>query len=228
MGCCGGCGEGGRAGWVVFAVVAAAGCALLVVRNRSEEAAKTEGAVVLQPVITNVAHQDSAPKEEEDPAYVLGFTVKRIDGTLESLEAYKGKVLLFVNVASECGYTPQYEGLEKLYREKKDAGFVVLGFPANNFGGQEPGENKQIAEFCSTKFGVTFPMFEKISVAGQDQHELYRKFAAQPAPIGGDPKWNFTKFLVDRTGRVAARFEPKVKPDDAELLRRIDELLAQK
>lgn len=160
--------------------------------------------------------------------YVLGYTMKRIDGKEESLESYKGKVMLIVNVASKCGFTPQYEGLEKLYQEKKDAGLVILGFPANNFRSQEPGTNKEIAEFCSSKYGVTFPMFEKISVTGSDQHPLYKQLAAQPAPIGGDPKWNFTKFLVDRSGNVVARFDSKVKPDDPDLVKKVEALLATK
>ncbi len=160
--------------------------------------------------------------------YVLDHKIKRIDGAEESLDKYKGKVLLIVNVASKCGYTPQYEGLEKLYKSKKDAGLVILGFPADNFRHQEPGTNEQIAEFCTSKFGVTFPMFEKISVTGPDQNPLYKQLAAQPSPVGGDPKWNFTKFLVDRDGNVVARFEPKVKPDDPALLKQVESLLAAK
>lgn len=159
--------------------------------------------------------------------HVLNFTMNRLDGTPEPLSEYQGKVILMVNVASRCGYTPQYEGLERLYRQKAGDGFVVLGFPANNFGGQEPGSSIEIADFCTSRFGVTFPMFEKISVTGADQHPLYRTLSAQPPPIGGDPKWNFTKFLIDRSGNVVARYEPKVKPDDPLLIARIDELLAK-
>jgi glutathione peroxidase len=157
--------------------------------------------------------------------YVLDFKVKAIDGSDVDLSRYKGKVVLIVNVASRCGYTPQYEGLQELYDQNKDRGLVVLGFPANNFKEQEPGTNEEIAEFCRTKYGVEFPIFEKVSVAGKDQHPLYARLASQPAPIGGDPKWNFTKFLLDRKGNVVDRFEPKVKPDDPALVRRIDELL---
>lgn len=147
---------------------------------------------------------DTAPK---DPAYVLDFTMPRIDGTKESLERYKGKVIVIVNVASKCGFTTQYEGLEKLYREYKDAGLVILGFPANNFGEQEPGSDDQIAEFCRERFDVTFPMFAKISVKGDDQHALYKRLSGQPEPVGGDPKWNFTKFIVDRQGKVVHRVD---------------------
>ena len=161
----------------------------------------------------------------ESDRYVLNHTMKRIDGTEESLKKYEGQVVLIVNVASKCGNTPQYAGLQKLYTDKKDAGLVVLGFPANNFLGQEPCSNKEISEFCTSKYSVTFPMFEKISVKGDDAHELYKKLAAQAAPIGGEPQWNFTKFIVDRSGKVVARFEPKVAPDAPEVLAKIDELL---
>lgn len=169
------------------------------------------------------AANDSATK---DPAYVLDFTMNRIDGAPQNLADYKGKVVLIVNLASRCGLTPQYKGLETLYEEKKDAGFVVLGFPANDFGNQEPGTDEEIAEFCSSRFGVTFPMFAKISVKGDNQCPLYRKLAGLPAPLGGEPKWNFTKFLVDREGRVVERFEPRVGPDDPAVLARIDALLS--
>lgn len=176
----------------------------------------------------SLPHAAARPR---DPAYVLGHTMKRIDGAEESLEKYKGKVVLIVNVASKCGYTKQYEGLERLYQAKKDKGLVILGFPANNFGGQEPGTNEEIAAFCSGTYGVTFPLFEKISVKGEDRHALYTQLASQPPPIGGDPKWNFTKFVVDREGRVVARFDADRKaatPPELEpaLLKKVDELLA--
>lgn len=158
----------------------------------------------------------------------LDFTMNRIDGATQALSEYKGKVVLMVNVASQCGLTPQYEALEALYKSKKDAGLVVLGFPANNFGGQEPGTNSEIAQFCTAKFGVSFPMFEKISVKGEDQHPLYKMLSSLPAPLGGDPKWNFTKFVIDRSGKVVARFEPKTKPDDPALIAQIDALLSEK
>ncbi len=161
-----------------------------------------------------------------DSAYALGFTVNRIDGTPERLDAYKGKVILIVNVASQCGLTPQYEALEALYEARKDRGFVILAFPANNFGAQEPGTNQEIAEFCSSKFSVTFPMFEKISVKGEDQAPLYRMLTGLPAPLGGEPKWNFTKFLVDREGRVVERLEPRTAPDDPVVRAKVDALIA--
>lgn len=175
---------------------------------------------------SSFAQADDA-SADEGAASVLAFTMNRIDGTPQPLSDYKGKVLLIVNVASGCGLTPQYEALEALYREKQEDGFVVLAFPANNFGNQEPGSNKDIAEFCSTRFSVTFPMFSKVSVKGEDQCELYRMLTALPAPLGGEPKWNFTKFLVDREGRVVERIEPRTPPNDPAVRARIDALLAE-
>lgn len=174
---------------------------------------------------------DAKPTTEPKSAYVLGYTMKLIDGTDKKLEDYKGKVIIIVNTASKCGYTPQYAGLQKLYAEKKDQGFVILAFPANDFGKQEPGSNDQIKEFCTgggSDYKIQFPLFEKISVKGTDIAPLYQQLAAQPAPIGGEPKWNFTKFLVDRSGNVVGRYEPAIKPDDKNLVARIDELLKAK
>lgn len=162
---------------------------------------------------------------ENDPRYVLKYTMNRIDGTPEPLSDYRGKVVLIVNTASKCGLTPQYDALERLYRDKQDDGFVVLGFPANQFMGQEPGSNADIAEFCSTRFDVTFPMYEKIVVKGEGTHPLYEQLAALPDGMGGEPEWNFQKFLVDRSGRVVARFSPRTAPDDPELLAAIEKAL---
>lgn len=169
---------------------------------------------------------EEAPKEEKtvDP-YVLDHTMKDIDGTDQALSQYAGKVVLMVNVASKCGFTPQYKGLEELYDAKKDKGLVVLGFPANNFGGQEPGSEAEIKEFCSTKYGVSFPMFAKVSVKGDDICGLYKDLTSQPAPIGGEVGWNFTKFLVNRSGKVVARYDSRTRPDDVEMLKKIDDLL---
>jgi len=170
------------------------------------------------------------PAATESDAFVLGFTVKDIDGNDVDLSKYKGQVVMIVNVASKCGYTPQYAGLEKLYKDRAGKGFVILGFPANDFGEQEPGTNSEIKTFCSSKYNVTFPMFAKISVRGSEQHPLFKKLSSQPKPLGGEgvPGWNFTKFLVDRNGNVVARFDSKVKPDDATLVKRVDELVAGK
>ncbi|HMN40027.1 MAG TPA: glutathione peroxidase [Phycisphaerales bacterium] len=176
------------------------------------------------------AEATEKPAGAKADADVLSFKMKRIDGVEEDLSIYKGKVVMIVNTASKCGLTPQYAALEKLYESKKDKGLVILGFPANEFGSQEPGNNQEIKEFCSgdsSQYHVTFPMFEKIVVKGKGVAPLYEKLIAQPAPIGGEPKWNFTKFIVDRSGNVVARFEPRTKPDDEAVLKKIDELLDQ-
>jgi glutathione peroxidase len=150
------------------------------------------------------------------------FTLPSIDGAPAPLSAYKGKVVLIVNVASQCGYTPQYAGLEKLYEKYKEHGLVVLGFPANNFGAQEPGTNAEIKTFCSRNYHVTFPMYSKISVAGDDKAPLYKFLTAAN---GGEIKWNFTKFPVDGNGKVIARFESEVEPDSAELAGAVEKAL---
>ncbi len=158
---------------------------------------------------------------------VLGYEINMIDGQSQSLEAYRGQVVMLVNVASACGLTPQYEGLEALYREHKDDGLVIIGFPANEFGAQEPGSNEEIAQFCSTKFDVTFPMAAKIVVKGEGVHPLYQQLAEQPEPIGGEPEWNFAKFLVNRDGQVVARFPSRTAPEDPALIAKVDELLSE-
>ena len=157
--------------------------------------------------------------------YVLDFDMTRIDGSPESLSSYRGRVLLLVNVASRCGLTPQYDGLEALYERYRERGFAVLGFPANDFAGQEPGTDAEIADFCRSTYGVRFPMFSKIHVKGAGQHPLYRKLTGLPAPIGGEVEWNFQKYLVDRRGDVVARFAPRLTPDAPELVARIEALL---
>ncbi len=172
--------------------------------------------------------------------------VKQINGQPGSLNAYRGKVLLVVNVASKCGLTPQYEGLEKLYEDKRAKGLEVLGFPANNFKGQEPGTEAEIADFCSTNYNVQFPLFSKISVVGDDQHPLYAALTqAQPLATGDGPfrerlkgygietgsqadvLWNFEKFLVGRDGQVVGRFAPDTPADDPALNAAIDAELAK-
>ena len=167
------------------------------------------------------------PGKEKKPVskYVLDYQMDSIDGEPVKLESFKGKVILMVNTASKCGLTPQYEGLEKLYRAHKDEGFVIIGFPANNFMGQEPGTNKEILEFCTGTYDVTFPMMAKISVKGKDAHPLYQQLAAQPEPVGGEPTWNFDKFLVNREGEVVARFGPRTVPDNKELVEAIEGLI---
>jgi glutathione peroxidase len=154
------------------------------------------------------------------------FTLNSIDGKPAPLADYKGKVVLVVNVASQCGYTPQYSALESIYEKYKDQGFVILGFPANNFGAQEPGTNEEIKTFCTRKYSVTFPIYAKISVKGSDQAPLYAYLTKDTDPaIRGDIKWNFTKFLIDRSGNVIQRFEPAVTPDSKEVVAAIEKQL---
>jgi len=154
------------------------------------------------------------------------FTLNSIDGKPAPLADYKGKVVLIVNVASQCGYTPQYTALESIYEKYKDQGFVILGFPANNFGAQEPGSNEEIKTFCTRKYSVKFPMYSKISVKGSDQAPLYAYLTKETGPgITGDIKWNFTKFLVDRNGKVVQRFEPAVTPDSKDVTSAIEKQL---
>jgi glutathione peroxidase len=149
------------------------------------------------------------------------FQMKAIDGKDVSLASFKGHPVLFVNVASRCGYTPQYKGLETLYQKYKDKGLLVVGVPANNFGGQEPGTNEEIQQFCSRNYSVTFPLMSKVSVKGSDMTPLYGYLTQ----TGGDVKWNFTKFLVDKDGKVVKRFEPNVAPDSPELIAAVEAAL---
>jgi glutathione peroxidase len=155
------------------------------------------------------------------------FTLNSIDGQPVPLAQFKGQVVLIVNVASRCGFTPQYAGLEALYEKYKDRGFVVLGFPANNFLWQEPGTNEEIKSFCTLKYHVTFPMFAKVSVKGSDKSPLYQFLTDKKAnpSTGGGIRWNFTKFLVDRNGKVIARFGSSVPPDAPELLAAVEKSL---
>jgi glutathione peroxidase len=168
--------------------------------------------------------------EAASPKSVLDFKARDIDGKEVSLKKYKGNVLLVVNVASKCGYTPQYEGLQSTYTKYKDKGFYVLGFPANNFGGQEPGTETEIKEFCTSKYGVTFPMFAKISVKGDDQDPLYKFLTSKETDpeFSGDITWNFNKFLVDRKGKVVARFTSKDTPQSEKVTQAIEKYLAMK
>ncbi len=159
---------------------------------------------------------------------ILDLSVRNIDGKEVKLSQYKGKVLLIVNVASKCGYTPQYEGLEKIYEKYKDKGFEILAFPCNDFGGQEPGTNEEIKEFCSSKFNVTFPLFDKIKVIGKEKSPLYERLINSKNVEQGDIKWNFEKFLIDKKGEIVARFRSKVKPESEELISAIEVELNKK
>lgn len=160
---------------------------------------------------------------------LFSIPLKTIDGEATSLKQYKGRVMLIVNTASRCGYTSQYSELQSVFSKFKDKGFVVLGFPANDFGGQEPGTNKAIKEFCSVNFKVQFPMFQKASVVGKDQQPLFRylveKASAQEGLPSGEVKWNFEKFLVDRSGKIIGRFPSSVAPDSPKLLQAIETAL---
>ena len=159
---------------------------------------------------------------------IFDIPLKDIDGRAASPEAYRGKVLLIVNVASKCGFTPQYAGLEALYQKYKDQGLTVLGFPCNQFGRQEPGTNEEIKQFCSTKYQVSFPLFDKIEVNGKNRHALYAALAGRNSPFSGRIWWNFTKFLVGRDGKILGRFGTRVKPGSTKLVQAVESALAQK
>jgi glutathione peroxidase len=154
--------------------------------------------------------------------------LKDIDGKAASLKAYKGKVLLIVNVASKCGLTPQYKALEATHGKYKEKGFSVLAFPCNDFGNQEPGTSEEIKEFCSSKYQVSFPIFDKLHVKGPERHALYTSLTGEGSPFPGDVKWNFGKFLVGRDGKIIRRFEPKTAPDSPEVTSAIEAALAEK
>lgn len=154
---------------------------------------------------------------------VYEFKPTNINGEETSLEEFEGKVLLIVNTASECGYTPQYEGLQSLYEQYNDKGLEVLGFPANNFGGQEPGTDEEIKQFCKVNYDVTFPMFSKVSVKGEDQHPLFEYLTSAPNPnFTGEIKWNFEKFLVGKDGKLKHRFRSDVEPESEKIFRAIE------
>lgn len=179
-------------------------------------------AVLCLGALTTMATADEKNKHDHECA--LDFKMKNIDGEKVDLEDYEGKVVLIVNTASECGLTPQYTGLEELYKKYSEKGFVVLGFPCNQFGTQEPGSDADIKKFCSTRYKVSFPLFSKIEVNGDAATPLYKFLTSQDTkPKGkGNISWNFEKFLVDREGNLINRFEPRTKPSDAELVKAIE------
>jgi glutathione peroxidase len=189
-------------------------------QNSAQEAAMNDAAA------SNAAANNAAPRSDTEQAserYVLGYVMDSITGEPVDLADYRGRVVLIVNTASRCGLTPQYAGLQRLYEDKAGDGLVVLGFPANNFMGQEPGTNEQIAEFCEQNYGVTFPMFAKVSVKDDDAHPLF----ARLTELSEEPTWNFTKYLINREGELVERFGPRTAPEDAALLAKIDELLSE-
>lgn len=188
----------------------------------------TAGTIVGLGVFTAMSFAEQDSKQGPDGSKpIYQFTMDSIENKPVKLDKYKGEVLLVVNVASKCGLTPQYEGLQKLYTQYKAKGFQILGFPANEFGGQEPGTNTEIKEFCTAKYNVTFPMFSKIVVKGQGIHPLYQ-WLLNSTENHKDIEWNFAKFLVGRDGKVIARFDPRVTPDSKQLVEAIEKALATK
>ena len=184
------------------------------------------GGTALEPAPIVLASSPS-PEEVSQPGpntKIYDFTMDDIDGKPRKLREFKGQVMMIVNTASFCGNTPQYEGLQTLYEQYREQGFTILAFPANDFGQQEPGNNKEIAEFCYTKYSLEFPLFSKITVLGDQKHPLYR-YLTEDTPFQGEIKWNFQKFLVDRTGQVIARYAPKQKPLTPEIVDDIEKAL---
>lgn len=165
-------------------------------------------------------------KENTVNKNIYDISVINMDGDTVSLSAYKGKVLLIVNVASKCGYTPQYEGLETIYEKYKDKGFEILAFPCNDFGGQEPGTNDEIRTFCESKYNVTFPLFDKVEVLGDNKSPLYERLINNSEPTG-DIGWNFEKFVINKDGDITARFSSKIKPESEEITGVIEKELAK-
>jgi glutathione peroxidase len=204
---------------IAVALIAAAGLVVAGLGVKAAFAAPGTPPPFVQPPSTRPAAAGTGP---------LSFKVVDIDGKPVDLADYRGKVVMIVNVASKCGFTPQYAGLEKLYQADKDKGFVILGFPADNFHNQEPGTDAEIKAFCTGKYNVTFPMMSKVSVLGADKCPLY-KFLTEPAtagPFAGEVGWNFTKFVIDRNGNLTARFPSKTTPADPKLTGAIDAALA--
>src|SRR3954471_3287899 len=201
----------------IFVVSAAAVVAV------SAKPSDRKGDVIKEPTAAPAKAQ-----KDNQPVSPLDFKLKSIDGKDFDLSQFKGKAVLLVNVASKCGLTPQYTALESLFEKYKDKGFVIVGFPANNFGGQEPGTNEEIKQFCTAKYNVTFPMMSKISVKGDDKHPLYKFLTEGKAgeDFAGDIEWNFAKFLVDRNGNVMARFASKTTPDSPQLTGALEKALA--
>jgi glutathione peroxidase len=156
---------------------------------------------------------------------LLSLEAQRLDGEMEKLDDYRGQVLLVVNTASRCGYTPQYEGLQLIHERYREQGFAVLAFPSNDFAGQEPGSDREIGAFCRANYGVAFPMFSKVHVGGDSAHPVYAYLTSLPAPVGGPVQWNFQKYLVDRNGTVVARFAPSQRPTDPTVTAQIERLL---
>lgn len=180
---------------------------------------------IFLPLAAMIATAATASAESPD---IRSIAFKDIDGKDTSLKAYEGKVLLVVNVASRCGYTPQYTGLQALHEKLSGKGFSVLGFPCNDFGGQEPGTEQEIKTFCSTKYNVTFPLFGKVHVKGDEQHPLYKALTGESSPVPGPVKWNFGKFLIGKDGKILKRWDSSTAPDAKELVEAVEAALAAK
>jgi len=175
----------------------------------------------------NNSNLSSGKKGVEQMDRINDITVRDMNNKEVKLSDYNGKVLLIVNVASECGNTPQYQGLEEIYEEYNKKGFEILAFPCNDFGEQEPGTNQEIQQFCSSKYGVTFKLFDKIKILGEDKSPLYERLINNPITDNGDVKWNFEKFLISKDGKIVARFRTKVEPTDEKVLAAIEKELAK-
>ncbi len=196
----------------------------MTMRQRLLSAA-TLGIALLFQVNPATAGQEGLLMAAKTPS-LYDFTMNDIDGKPVNLSQYRGKVLLVVNTASMCGNTPQYSDLEKLYGQYQERGFEILAFPANNFGQQEPGTNQEIKSFCFTKYSLTFPLFSKISVKGDDKHPLYR-YLTEQSPFPGEVEWNFQKYLIDRSGNVVARYHHRTKPLSDEIVRGVEAALGK-
>ena len=183
--------------------------------------------VAVSAVALFLVKANDAPLKKGGSKSVYEFTLKNSKGKDVKLDEFRGQVVMLVNVASKCGYTPQYDGLQKIYEQYKDRGFTILGFPANNFGAQEPGSDEEIQEFCRINYGVTFPVFSKISVKGEDKHPLYKYLTEKESnpEFAGEIKWNFNKFLVGRDGKIVARFDSGDKPEDPKVTQAIEQAL---
>ena len=194
-------------------------------RNPTPRFLALVAAILALPVAAALATDAAIANEATQE--LLDLSARRLGGSEEPLSHYRGEVLLIVNTASECGYTPQYAGLQTLYERYREKKFNVLGFPSNDFGKQEPGDDSQIGAFCKSNYGVEFPMFSKIRVLGADAHPVYAYLTSLPEPIGGPVEWNFQKYLVDRNGIVVARFASETEPDDPALVAAVERLLSE-
>ncbi len=207
----------------LLALIASSGCS----DSAQPDASSASAPGSTNPSIADASVPDISVPDNEAPTvndadYVLNVTAESITGEPVDLNQYRGKVILVVNTASQCGLTPQYAQLQALYEQHKDEGLVILGFPSNDFN-QETGSNDDIAAFCDARYGVSFPMFAKVSIKGQDPHPLY----AQLSALSEEPSWNFTKYLIDREGNFVTRFDPRTSPSSEALVSKVNELLAQ-